>query len=84
MRGLSETGGFTIRHDVWSLRHGRLVARGGGRVVAYDYSRSRVVAPPPRELVAGIVALQGRTSEHHADELQAAADQGFQQPFEAP
>ena len=74
------------RSIMFSAAHSQnlTVARGGGRVVAYDYSRSRVVAPPPRELVAGIVALQGRTSEHHADELQAAADQGFQQPFEAP
>lgn len=34
---------LTIRHDVWSLRHDRIVASGTGRVVIYDYAETKVV-----------------------------------------
>ena len=35
---------ITIHHDVWSLRHNRVVASGLGRVIPYDYVTNKVVA----------------------------------------
>jgi acyl-CoA thioester hydrolase len=49
---------FTAEHRVWSIAQDRLVARGTGVIVMFDYGRGGSI-PIPEAIRAAIVALDG-------------------------
>ena len=69
--------GFNLHHEVWSLKHGRVVARGHGAVVTVDYGTGGERAGVPAAVAAAMASLERRRDcSHLLPGLEAEAARG--------
>ena len=59
-----------MKHDIWSLRHNRVVASGTGSVVTYDYATNKIIGAPEQLLHALQELEQNRTCEYMQESLE--------------
>jgi acyl-CoA thioesterase FadM len=61
---------FTLQHTSWSLRHGRVISEGDGKLVAFDYKKGNRVDVPPI-MLAAIDSLESRNCEHMLEHFES-------------